>query len=218
MASRHLGGKLLSFEPFQLILVRHGLTDWNEDGRLLGHSDVPLNERGLAQAKRVAAALADLPVRAVISSPQARARETATPIASAHGLDVTLENGVEEVWLTEEWIGKTVSELRGNDDLERLIEDPTHACDSIELAADVQRRVVATVDALESSRPGDTVVVVSHGDPIRLAIGHYIGLALEQFRSIALDNGSISMLRFNRRGPQLLVLNWKSDLAAVLDR
>jgi broad specificity phosphatase PhoE len=192
--------------------VRHGLTDWNEEGRLLGRIGIGLNPRGRSQAEAAASTLSSLPVGAVVSSPQRRTLETAEPIARAHGLEVVVEPGLDEVWLSEAWQGKTLPELRGDAELEKTIADPTYRGPMIEAVEDVQSRSVEAVERLRIDRPEETVVVVSHGDPLRAIVAHYLGLPLGQFRRLAIDNGSVSRFKFNPRGPQLLTLNWKPSL------
>jgi broad specificity phosphatase PhoE len=192
----------------QLILVRHGLTDWNENGRLMGRSDVEINARGQAQAERVAEALAPRAIDAIYSSPQVRARQTAVPLAEATRQDVVVEAGFDEVWLSDAWKGKTVPELRGDEDLEKTIVDPTYLSDAIEPIADVQARTVAATERLRELHAGGTVVVVSHGDPLRVIVARYLGLDLSVFRRLECDNGSVSEIVFNRRGARLQILNW----------
>ena len=94
----------------QVILVRHGVTDWNEQGRLLGRSDVPLNERGQTQAASAGEAIAGLSPGAVFSSPQRRTLETAEIVAGACGLEPQTDERLAEVWLRG-WQGKTFAEL-----------------------------------------------------------------------------------------------------------
>ncbi len=202
----------MSADRFQLVLVRHGLTDWNVERRLLGRIDIGLNESGRAQAKAAADALKELPVRAILSSPQVRARETAAPIASALGLEVELEPAFDEVWLSDAWQGKTVDELRGDPEMESFLSDPARSSSRIEPIEEVQSRAVEGVERLRRERPRETVVVVSHGDPLRALAAHYLGLSLEDFRRLLIDNGSVSLVRFNSRGPQLTALNWRPSL------
>ena len=182
----------MSEERFQLILVRHGLTDWNVARRLLGRIDVGLNEDGRAQARAAAEALRSFPVRAVLSSPQVRARETAAPIAAAHDLEVEIEPGFDEVWIDPAWQGKTVDELRGDAEMESFLVDATRRSARIEPVEEVQSRAVAAVERLRLEHARDTVVVVSHGDPLRTIAAHYVGLPLKEFRRLAIDNGSVS--------------------------
>jgi probable phosphoglycerate mutase len=190
-----------------LILVRHGLTDWNEEGRLLGRSPIELNVRGQAQVEKVAETLRNVPIEAVYSSPQKRTQQTAEAIARVHDLDVITEPGIDEVWLGQ-WQGKRVAELRGDPDLEKYIEDPTYVCDAIEPAVEVQGRSVAFVERLRSETNDDgTFVLVSHGDPLRLLVVHYLGMDLPNFRRLEIDNASITTLRFTPRGPRITKLN-----------
>ena len=194
-----------------LVLVRHGLTDWNEEGRLLGRNPIPLNERGRAQAEVVARILGGLSIDAVYSSPQRRTQETAEAIARELELTVETESGLDEVRLGH-WQGKLVKELRGDPDLEKYIEDPTYVCDAIEPAVEVQERIVGFSEQIRSERGKGNYVLVSHGDPLRLLVVHYLAMELSSFRRLEIDNGSVSILRFTPRGPRLLLLNWKNEL------
>ncbi|HXV59819.1 MAG TPA: histidine phosphatase family protein [Vicinamibacteria bacterium] len=193
-------------KAFELYLVRHGVTDWNEDGRLMGRSDIGLNARGRAQADRAAEALVSRSIEAVYSSPQPRARQTAEPIARAHRLEVQVEPAFDEVWLDAAWMGKTLAELRDDEDLVRLVENPAYECDAIEALSAVRERTVGEVERL-GERGFGSVVVVSHGDPLRVIVAAYLGLELSAIRRFSIDNGSISLIRFGRRGPRLVFLN-----------
>jgi broad specificity phosphatase PhoE len=193
---------------FQLVLVRHGVTDWNEQGKLLGRVDIGLNDRGRLQAQHAAIALESIPLAAVYSSPQTRTVQTAQPIAEGQGVEVQVDAGLDEVWLAKEWQGKTVRDLAGDENLERLIEDPTHHCGSIEPLEDVQRRSVFVAERLRSENPGKTMALVSHGDPLRTIVAFYLGMELTEFRRLAIQNGSITIVRFSSRGPQVTLLNW----------
>lgn len=211
MAARVIGDGLpMSHRVFYL--VRHGVTDWNEEGRLMGRSDVELNVRGRAQAERAAAALASESIAAVYSSPQIRARQTAAPIAESRSLEVIIEPGFDEVWLSDAWTGKRLEELRGDPDLEKVIQNPAHECDALEPLERVQERAVAALESLRQREPrppghDGALVIVSHGDPLRAIVAHYLGLGLESLRRFAVDNGSLTSLRFGSRGPRLLYLN-----------
>ena len=83
-------------EPTRIIAIRHGETAWNVDARIQGQLDIPLNETGRWQARRVAGAVAGEAVAAVYASDLARARETARHVADAAGLDVVEHEGLRE--------------------------------------------------------------------------------------------------------------------------
>ena len=194
---------------FDLFLIRHGLTDWNETGRLLGRVDIGLNARGRAEAEAMAQALSDFPLRAVAVSPQRRTQETAQSIAQPHGLPIRTEPGLDEVWVQESWLGKTWTELQGDPDLEEYLRDPYHRCAAIEPATAVQERVIAAAERLRAEGDGP-MLLISHGDPIKLLLAHYLSMELSAFRRIAVSTASLSVLRFSpRAGSRLLVMNWK---------
>ncbi|MDE3090678.1 MAG: histidine phosphatase family protein, partial [Chloroflexota bacterium] len=85
----------------RLLLIRHGETDWNNEGRIQGHTDTPLNARGFEQAKRLAARLACEKLDAIYTSPLARARATADLIAQEHGVAAMLDDRLKEKYLGE---------------------------------------------------------------------------------------------------------------------
>lgn len=193
-----------------LFLVRHGLTEWNERGRLMGRSEIGLSARGREQVKAAAEALAAIPIDSVLSSPQRRARETADAIAAPHGLPVETVDDLAEVWLGERWIGKTFAELRDDPDLLRYFADPTFGNDVLEPASSVERRVARVVTRLEDGT-GRRIVLVSHGDPLRILLTHLLGLDVSHHRRFAIDNGAINLVRFGRKGRQLVALGWRPN-------
>jgi len=193
-----------------LFLVRHGVTDWNEVGRVLGRTDVELGARGQTEAEAVAEALRELQLCAIITSPQRRAQQTAEAIARHHRLTVRAESGLAEVWVGK-WQGKTWNELQGDPDLQRYLEDATYTCDIIESASVVQERIVAAAERLRAEVGGQGgAVLVSHGDPIKLLLAHYLAMDLAAYRCLVINTGSVSVLRFGLHpGTRLLALNWK---------
>jgi len=190
-----------------LALVRHGVTDWNEQGRLIGRSEIGVNERGQTQAHAIADALAGLRLDALLASPQRRAQQTAAAIAAAQGLSVVTEPALAEVWVGR-WQGKTYDELRGDPDAIRYAADGTHVCAAVEDAASVQRRVVGVLERLRDGSRGSQVCLVSHGDPIRLLLSHCLGADLGTFRRLHVKPGSLSLVRVGARGAHVLSVNW----------
>lgn len=146
------------------LLVRHGEADWNVEGRVQGHSDRPLTENGVAQARALAEQLADAPISAVYSSDLARAHDTARLIAQAHGLRVeTVPELRERDFGT--WEGLTDEEV-----LQRFPEARTGSWGDAETREELEARVVNAMGRLAARHPNGEVVVVTHGGPLRALI------------------------------------------------
>lgn len=192
-----------------LILVRHGVTDWNVAGRLMGWAVVELNARGRAEAEAVAEALREVRLSCVIASPQCRAQETAAVVARPHGLTVRADPGLAEVWVGDRWQGRTWDDLQGEPEILRSLQDALYRCDQIEPAAAVQDRMVQSAERARAEGGQGSVVLVSHGDPIKVLLAHYLGMDLAAFRRIVIHTGSVSVVRFSGNGCRLLALNWK---------
>ena len=186
-----------------LILVRHGETAANSQGRLQGRVETELNERGRAQAERLAVAVAGLGPVAVVSSPLRRARETAAAIGAATDLDVEIDERLTELHYGE-WEGSRFADLPdGAFDTWRA--DPTFTPPSGESLVDLRARVVPCVeDLLDRERP---VVAVSHVSPIKAAVTWALDVGDATTWRMHLDLASIT--RIDRRGnhPVLVSFN-----------
>lgn len=176
----------------------------------MGRSDIELNARGAAQVEAVAEALRHLPVRAVLASPQRRAQQTAEAIARPHKLAVRTEPALAEVWVGR-WQGTTWRELQDDPDVTRYIADPTYICDAVEPGTGVHERTVSFVEQLRSDAR-DRIVVVSHGDPLRILLAHYLGMPLASYRCLQVSPASVSVVRFDKRfGVRVPLLNWRPE-------
>ena len=166
----------------RLLLVRHGETDWNLGSRFQGHADPPLNETGRAQARELAAALADRSFDAVYSSPLRRAFETAEIIAAPHGLQPVPDPGLREVAVGE-WQGLTREEVerRFPEQYRRWL-GFGQGWDEGETYEEMGRRVVATLLDLARRHDGETVLCVTHGGPIRAALASASGISHAEAR------------------------------------
>lgn len=195
-----------------LILVRHGVTDWNEQGRLMGRSDIELNAHGHAQVEAVAQALSGLPVQSVFASPQRRTQQTAEAIARLHNLPVVAEPALAEVWLGR-WLGLTWDEVREDPDVMRYLADPAHVSDAFEPGTAVHERVVGFAERLRErlrSESHGTTVLVSHGDPLRILLAHYLSMPLASYRRMEVAPASVSVVRFDAIfGIRVVLINWR---------
>jgi len=159
----------------RLLLVRHGETAWNAQGRLQGNLDVPLSDAGRRQARALAATVAAQEPRNVVTSPLSRTRETARLLA--------LEPGAWDPRWAEadlgEWAGKLVPEIDATQyaDWRAGRREPPGG----ETLSDVRERVTAALREL----PGENTVVVTHGGPIRAVLRHLLGITSEHLVPVA---------------------------------
>lgn len=148
-----------------LLLVRHGETDWNAEGRLQGQTDRPLNDYGRGQARRLAEELEGEALDAIYSSDLARARETAEIVGETLGLPVEIDRDLREKdWGT--WEGLTSVER----DRVEFVGESTEAH---------RDRMLRALRQISERHPGDAcVLVVTHGGSVRRVQAAAIGMAL----------------------------------------
>lgn len=199
--------------PTTILLVRHGLNDYV--GRALaGRSPgVHLNDEGRAQAARLAARLASLPIAAVYSSPLERAVETARPIAAARSLELRLSEAAMEIDFGE-WTGRTIAELETDPLWKRFnTERSTTRAPGGELMAEAQERMVAAIEELRAAHPGTSIVLVSHADVIRAALAHYARVPLDAVGRFEIRPASVTALRLWDDWTLVLCVNENGDLS-----
>lgn len=148
----------------ELLLVRHGVTVWNEERRCQGHTDIPLNERGFEQAEKLGIYLQDTPIDAIYASDLSRARQTAEAIAKHQGLTVVPMAALRERHYGE-WEGLTFEQINERDPDQGRIRREGGVY-GIERFTDLQERVVNGLTELGRKHTGQRVVAVSHGGSI----------------------------------------------------
>ncbi|MCS7179578.1 MAG: histidine phosphatase family protein [Anaerolineae bacterium] len=180
-----------------LLLIRHASNDLLQEHRIGGRMPgVYLNERGRAEAQALAERLARAALAAIYSSPMERAQETARFIAERHSLEVRLHPGLNEVDCGQ-WSGQPADRLREDPYWFPLRTFPSRVpFPGGEHSWEVQIRVVAALEEIQSAHSGETVAVVSHADPIRLAVAHYIGLPIDLFRRLSIAPASLTVVAF----------------------
>ncbi len=207
-----------SARPALILLVRHGQTPTTGTvlpGRAPGLS---LSEAGRRQAEGLAARLERLPrLAAVYASPLERARETAAPLARARGLAVRVEPGLTDCDAGA-WTGVALKELRKRVEWKTVQRHPSgFRFPRGESLVEMQARITGTVAALVARHPGQAVVAVSHGDPIKAAVAHALGSHLDLFQRIAISPASVSAIAYRAEGPVVLTVNsMDGDLAGLL--
>ena len=192
-----------------IFLIRHGENDFVKKHRLAGRMPgVHLNSKGQEQARLLAEKLADMPIKAVFSSPLERTMETAAPLAQALGLEVIPRPGLIETDVGE-WQGESLKKL-GRLKIWRVVQNRPSLMrfPGGETFAEIQSRYIHELEEICSQlEPKDIVACVSHADPIRLAVAYYIGLPLDMFQRLSVLPGSVSILWITEGNSQLLALN-----------
>lgn len=194
----------------EIVLVRHGRTALNAAGRLQGRVDEPLDEVGREQARRLASRL--VPILGdddlVISSPLARARDTAVTLG-------------REVRIDDQWIEMSYGVFDGvpqgdvsPDVWSQWRSDPRFAPDGGESLADVTERVHRACDELREQAVGRRIVVVSHVSPIKAAIAWALGTDPSTSWRMHLDTAAVTRISVTSRGVALVSFNETHHLLA----
>ena len=189
----------------RLILLRHGLTQWNREGRYQGCVDTRLCPDGVAQAQAAARALASRPLAAIYSSPLWRARETAEAIATPHRLAVRTVPGFGELCLGL-WEGLTVEEVKAQfPDLYREWRETPEkvTMPNGESLRAVRERVLDGLKSLRADHEGEVVCLVAHAATVRVLILEALGLPLGRLWAVQCSPGGLSELEFGS-GPATL--------------
>ncbi|WBB75161.1 bifunctional RNase H/acid phosphatase [Micromonospora sp. WMMD1128] len=185
-------------EGTRLILVRHGETERTVQKRYSGRGDVPLTERGRAQARATAARVAELApsVAAVVSSPLCRCTATAEAVAARVGNPpVRTDDDLIECDFGV-WEGHTFAEVREGwaGELDAWLASTRVSPPEGESFTAVAERTGRAVDRLRSAYPGETVVVVSHVSPIKLVLRDALAAGDAFLHRLYLDTAGVSVL------------------------
>jgi len=193
-----------------LLLIRHGEYDNLKKNILPGLiPGLHLNDKGRQQAEALAAALRDLPIAAIYSSPLERAIETASPLAQAKGLEIHIEPGLSDTDVGE-WAGRSWKALERSKSWEMIRQTPSQfRFPGGESFAENQERAVAALEWIAAKHRKDKMVaVVFHADPIKLAVAHYLGLPLDSFQRLTSCTGSVTILKVDGQAITLLAVNF----------
>ncbi len=185
----------------RLILVRHGETDTNKARLALGRADVELNEHGRWQAQRLALSLKDEAIGAIYSSPLKRALATAEPIASSHGLEVQVDEGLIEMdigemeGLTFQQVGERYPHF-----LQAWLggQAAYEAMPGGERLLDVQERAWQAIERIRQRQEQGTVAAVTHNFVIITLLCRVLGLELANFRRLRHSVAAKSVLEMGR--------------------
>ena len=210
----HLGHTVLphfgaSPDDTEVLLIRHGRTVSNDEGRWQGHTDGRLNAKGREQAAALAGYLP--PVDALYSSPLSRAADTARAIADRQGSDVHVVNDLKEIGFGA-WEGMTRAEIAVAcpDEFAAFNNGGADAVrgGSGETFAGVRRRMANAVGSIVANHAGQEIGVVSHGGATRAYVTEILGIPYENRQRLGLlTNTGFARIAFIGRGPTLVSWN-----------
>ena len=192
----------------ELIIIRHGETEWNQTGRFQGHSDVPLSEKGRAQAEALAQNLIIDHVDAIYASDLIRAMETAAPLARRFGVDVIPDTALRELNFGT-WEGRNFSDINAEcpDAMKHFYSDPEKAnIPNGEPFPVFQKRVAGGVSEIVRAQQGKRVVIVSHGASIRILLADILAMPIRSIWHVSQLNTAVNKIRFEDDGFAIVTL------------
>lgn len=200
-----------------ILLVRHGATPTT--GKVLpGRAGgLHLAAKGRAQAEAVAARIAAMEKAptAIYASPLERTRETAAPIASALGLRIRTARGLIEADVGD-WTEKSLARLYKTKEWPTVQRWPSgFRFPGGESFTDMSARSMTAVLGLVADHPGETIVAVSHADPIKAIVAAAAGIPLDLMQRLVISPCSVSALLFTSGGPAILCVNSTGSLGEL---
>lgn len=183
-------------------LMRHGETDWNLEGRILGQGDPPLNAKGRSQGQGLAERVAGIDFDALYTSDLTRARMTAELVAAGRpGLSIECDPR-----LREGNAGDATGMFRAEVHSRWILDEPHGLPAGAESRDQLGTRVVAFMAEAAARHSAQTVGVVTHGGVLRAVMAHLLGLPFSQKLPFAFDNCSVTLVEWGAR-PKVQVVN-----------
>lgn len=191
----------------RFFLIRHAANDHSSHAFAGRTPGIHLNAVGQEQALGLASRFSGVPVAAVYSSPLERAMQTAGSIATLLRVGVNTREEFLELD-TGSWTGRRFDTLEGDPGFQRF--NSLRSCSGApggELMVQAQARVVAGLESLRREHPRQALVVVSHGDMIRAALAHCLGMPLDLMLRLEVEMGSVSTVEIGEEAVRVLGIN-----------
>ena len=192
----------------EIIIIRHGETEWNKTGRFQGHSDVPLSAEGRTQAAALGKNLAVDHVDMIYASDLTRAMETAAPLAQRFGLEVISDPQLRELNFGA-WEGRNFNDVNAENPnaMKNFYTDPEQAdIPESEPFPEFQRRIAGRVREIVAQKRGKRIVIVSHGASIRILLADLLSMPIRSIWHLSQLNTAVNKIRFEDDGFAVVTL------------
>ena len=192
----------------EIIIIRHGETEWNKTGRFQGHSDVPLSAEGRTQAAALGKNLAVDHVDMIYASDLTRAMETAAPLAQRFGLEVISDPQLRELNFGA-WEGRNFNDVNAENPnaMKNFYTDPEQAdIPESEPFPEFQRRIAGRVREIVAQERGKRIVIVSHGASIRILLADLLSMPIRSIWHLSQLNTAVNKIRFEDDGFAVVTL------------
>ncbi len=208
----------------RIILVRHGETDWNKQGKFQGQIDIPLNKNGKSQAKAASEFLKNTVIQKAFSSSLSRPKETAQIILQEHpGIEISLKDSLREIGHGE-WEGKLESEIRSNwpDLLKtwKISPEKVQMPEGENIIEVSTRSITGWNEICKDLKNSETALVVAHDAVNKTILCHLLGLMPSEIWMIKQGNGGITVIDLSEeegQPDQITCLNITSHLGGIID-
>jgi len=183
----------------QIVLVRHGETEWTKNGKHTSFSDIPLTLEGERQAASLKKELGDWDFKLVLCSPRMRAKRTCELSGLLDRAEIT--DDLTE-WNYGDYEGITTKEIRKSDPTWTVFTNPTPGGETPDQVAQRCDRVIARAKAVN-----DDVVLFAHSHVLRVLIARWLELSPVEGRHFVLQTGTLNILSYEHESTVLISLN-----------
>jgi broad specificity phosphatase PhoE len=183
----------------QIVLVRHGETEWRKNGKHTSYSDIPLTLEGERQASSLKKELSDWDFKLVLCSPRTRAKRTCELAGLLDRAEIT--DDLTE-WNYGEYEGITTKEIRKTDPTWTVFTSPTPGGETPDQVAERCDRVIARAKSVN-----EDVVLFAHSHVLRVLIARWLELSPVEGRHFVLQTGTLNILSYEHESTVLISLN-----------
>ena len=201
----------------KLYIARHGETVWNREGRIQGHTNVGLSERGLEQARLLGRRLRDVSIDVAYSSDLSRAADTAATALEGQDIPLHTSSRLRE-YHKGAFEGLTEPELRARYPSEYpgyIAKDLDYAPEGGESTRAVSARITAVIDEIKERHLGDNVLVVGHGGSLRAAMMALLGMSMDANWRFVFGNCTLTIVDTYHDNAVLRLFNDGSHLVEM---